>query len=243
MRSWAVSPAASGRASSTVIRPSGLDQRSAGTGTPSTATSETVSRVSRSTTRRATGAVAVKSSTATASIALSSGMTLIDRSALSRRSASCSGARGWSVPRVKAVDSRACMTSAGGAGSGSTQAGESVVMAMSAGEAAQAATASRETPIRAARRAILDTEDSPRWMRPAYWPGPPAQPEASASAGGQPKQKGRCFHRPLQNSVSSPDQAAACSASLALTWRLMRWAATDSCSSRALTMKGSRPPL
>ena len=31
------------------------------------------------------------------------------------------------------------------------------------------------------------------------------------------------------------DQAAACSASLARTWRLMRWAAIDSCSSRAAT--------
>ncbi|MNI71280.1 hypothetical protein D3C73_1271430 [compost metagenome] len=67
--------------------------------------------------------------------------------------------------------------------------------------------------------------------------------QALRVAGARAKEKGRCFHRPLQNPSVDADQAAACSASLARTWRLMRRAAVDSCSSRALTMKASRPPL
>ena len=90
------------------MRPSGLLQppSPAGISRPSTCTEDTVSRVSSSTTTADNGAVAVKSSTATASMVFVSGMTLIVRSALSNCMASCSGVRGWSVPRVKAVDSR-----------------------------------------------------------------------------------------------------------------------------------------
>ena len=102
-----VAPSARPAGTSTVRRPSGLDQRSAGTISPSSRISEMVNRVSSSTARRWIGWSTVKSSTATPSIALSSGRTLIDRSALSKRTASCSGVRGLSVSSVKAVGWRA----------------------------------------------------------------------------------------------------------------------------------------
>ena len=108
-----------------------------------------MNRVSSSTTTAVSGAVAVKSRTATASMVFVSGMTLIDRSALSNDMASCSGVRGWSVPRVKAVDSRTGVTVT----TGSTVTGPVSAWVVTEIET-QALSASMDAPIRAARQML-----------------------------------------------------------------------------------------
>jgi hypothetical protein len=111
--------------------------------------------------------VAVKSSTATASMVFVSGMTLIDRSALSNTTASCSGVRGWSVPRVKAVDSRTgAKITAGSAVAGWTATGPVSTSRVTVIET-QAPSVSMDAPIRAARQALMDTAGSPTITRSA----------------------------------------------------------------------------
>ena len=87
-----------------VRRPSGLDQSA--TVWPSTAMEAMANRVSSSTTTAALDAVAVKSRMAMPSIDWVSGSSLNERSALSKRRASCSDVRGVPLDRVKGVESR-----------------------------------------------------------------------------------------------------------------------------------------